>query len=116
MTHETVDGEYVARLVCPICGDDVAIALHRRLRKVFPRGPVVDPTQVCDACREKYLADGVMLINPRSGSFAVLKLEAFERLFDVPVPKGRIAFAEDDLLRFLEREAAAADAAAEAAG
>lgn len=106
----TQDGEYVALLTCPICGGDMGVVLHKRLRKVFTERSVVDPSQVCDACREKYLADGVMLINPRSGSFAVLKLEAFERLFTVPVPKGRIAFADDELLRLLNREAAAAEA------
>jgi hypothetical protein len=33
-----------------------------------------------------------------NGSIAIIKREAFERFFNVPVPEGRIAKAEDGLL------------------
>ena len=56
--------------------------------------PTPDP---CDKCRKQYLKDGVLMME-QTGRLVVLKDEAFKRLFNKPVPKGKVCFVEEGLL------------------
>jgi hypothetical protein len=98
-----MDKSYVTMEKCVICGKPTnALFLDRRLRSVFERYTTT-PTSVCDACRKKYLSEGVMMINPQSGRLLVLKDEAFKRLFpQIPIPKGKITFAEEEVFERIQ--------------
>jgi hypothetical protein len=89
---------YVTLEACPICRKETGtLLLDRRLRDVFEMH-TINPASVCKACREQYLKEGIMLINPHTGSLVVIKEEAYKRLTNKPVPEGRIAFAEEEVL------------------
>jgi hypothetical protein len=95
------DKSYVTIELCPICGGDTgALLMNKRLHKTFGK-QTVNPRTTCGECKEKYLKLGVMLINPETGSLAVLKDEAFVRLFNTPVPAGKIAFAAESVVQQL---------------
>ena len=90
------DKSYVTLAVCPICHEETGtLLLDTRLRDSFENHTVTP--EPCDKCREKYLTNGVMLFNPRSGSLVVLKVEAFTKMFNVPVPEKHIAFCDEDV-------------------
>ena len=92
------DKSYVTMAICPICTEDTGdIVIDMRLRPVFDRRTVFP--EVCTKCRSKYLTQGVLVINPRTGSLVVLKDDAFVRAFDRPVPEKRIAFVEEDVIQ-----------------
>ncbi len=105
--NPTVDPTHVAMAVCPICGETSGVILsteieNGHLKKVFTRKYYVDPTIVCPACREKYLTDGILLINPESCNLAVLKLSAYERIFPGQViTDDHIVFADEALIETL---------------
>jgi len=95
------DKGYVTIELCPICGGDTgALLMNKRLQKSFGKH-TVNPRTTCGECKEKYLEVGVLLINPETGSLAVLKDEAFVRLFNTPVPAGKIAFAAESVVQQL---------------
>ena len=95
------DKSYVTIELCPICGGDTgALLMNKRLHKTFGK-QTVNPRTTCGECKEKYLKVGVLLINPETGCLAVLKDEAFVRLFNVPVPTGKIAFAAEGVVQQL---------------
>lgn len=99
-----MDKSYVTIGACPICqGDLNLLLLDRRLRPKFEMKTVI-PTEVCDKCKEKYLKNGVMLINPNSGKLVVLKDSAFKRMFNKPLPSKKIAFTDDELLDKLQEK------------
>lgn len=104
---ENIDLSHVAMVVCPICGQDSGVVLsttieNGELKKVFDKKRYVDPTIVCPTCREKYLTNGILLINPTSLNLVVLKMEAYLRLFPNPViTNDHIVFAEDELIKIL---------------
>lgn len=89
---------FVTLSVCPICKKETGeLLLDRRLRNTFGMH-TINPTRVCDACKKKYLNKGVMLINPETGSLVVIKDEAYKRIVNKPIPKSKIAFAEETVL------------------
>jgi len=106
-TNPKIDLTHVAMSVCPICGEETGVILstaieNGKLKKVFDHKYYVDPTIVCPTCREKYLTNGIMLINPQSCNLAVLKLSAYERMFPTQViTDDRIVFADDALIEML---------------
>ena len=96
-----MDKSYVTLAVCPICQKDTGeLLLDRRLRPKFEMHTITP--NPCDKCRKKYLSKEVMIMNPNTGRLVVLKDSAFERIMNVPIPKGKIAFAEDELLDKLQ--------------
>lgn len=98
------DKSYVTLEACPICKKETGnLLLDRRLREVFEMH-TINPTSVCEACKKQYLKEGIMLINPHTGSIVVLKEEAYKRIVNKPVPEGRIAFAEEEVLSRLMEE------------
>lgn len=98
------DKSYVTLAVCPICGkENGEILMDRRLKPVFEKH-TTNPVGVCEKCREKYLKHGVMLVNMNSARLVVIKDEAFKRLFNKPIPKGKIVATDDEVLdKFQEK-------------
>lgn len=95
------DKSYVTLEVCPICQKETgSIIMDKRIRPVFNMH-TVNPTNPCKDCKEKYLSMGVMLINPKTGSFAIIKDEAFNRIFKQELPKHKIAFADEEIIQKL---------------
>ena len=85
--------------VCPICKEETGnILMDKRIINVFERH-TINPTNPCDKCREKYLSIGVMLINPETCSLAIIKDEAYTRMFNQKVPIGKIAFAKEQIIQ-----------------
>ena len=93
---------HVGMLMCPICEEPFGILLDTRLKNSLCRKNI-DPTQVCDTCREQYLTGGVMLINPETGDLFVITNEGFKRTFTVPIPPKKIAFVGEQLIALLKR-------------
>ena len=42
-------------LVCPICGESTAIAIHGRLKKDVEAPHSIKDVNLCDKCKEKYI-------------------------------------------------------------
>lgn len=68
------------------------IALDTRLKERFEYGKKILDNSVCPECEEKYLREGVLLIDFSNGSLVVMKDEAFLRLTDnkMKIPPNRI--------------------------
>lgn len=84
---------------CPICGkqkNEIAL-LGSAYKGQAPMSMVTSP-EPCKACRKKYLSQGVMMMNPNTGALTVLKDSAFKKMFNTPIPKGKIAFTEQAVL------------------
>ena len=103
-----MDKSFVTLALCPICHKENGSLLmdtrlttdhngRRKLRETFDMH-TIDPRNPCDQCREQYLTDGVLLFAPEDGSVAVIKDEAFSRIFDRPIPPHKIAFCERQVL------------------
>ena len=92
-----MDKSFVTLATCPICQkENGSLLLDRRLKPTFE---MHTPTlELCEDCKEKYLTDGVMLVNPENGSLVVIKISAFKRMFNTPVPPKHIAFTEQKVL------------------
>jgi len=99
--------------VCMVCGEDKnEIALLGAAYKGQAPMHMVTGIEPCDKCRKKYLeeGDGVLLVEADSnkkptGRVMVIKREAFQRVFSVPVPVHRIALMEDEAYaRLIEGE------------
>jgi len=99
-----MDKSYVTMEVCPICkGDTGNILIDRRIKDVFEKR-TINPRNTCNKCREIYLKEGVLIINPETVSLVVLKEEAFSRLFNIPIPNGKIVFTHEDVIQQLNKE------------
>ena len=85
---------------CMICHEEIILIATRNSSKPMVENDTILP-QICKKCTKKYLTKGVLLINPDSGALVVLKDEAFKRIFNVPKPKGKIAFVEQEVLEML---------------
>jgi hypothetical protein len=97
------DKSYVTILKCPICQEDTGeLLMDRRLKNSFDRYSF-HPAHVCEKCRDKYLSDGVMVINPETCGLIVLKDEAFTRLFDRKIPEGKIVYCELEVLEKVQK-------------
>lgn len=96
--------------VCIVCGEDTGeIALLGAGYKGEAPMRMVTGIEPCEKCRAKYLSVGVLLVEmeerfePKkhiapTGRVTVLKDEAFTRIFEQPVPKGKIAQVEVGIL------------------
>lgn len=90
--------------VCVICGRDKnEIALLGASCKEQAPVRMITGIEPCDECRKEYLEvnDGVLLAEAGrdkkpTGRVIVIKREAFQRVFNVPVPVHRIAWVEDE--------------------
>ena len=100
--HDCGERSYVGMLLCPICEEPLGIVLDGNLEKSLCKKNI-NPTQVCDDCREQYLTGGVMLISPKTGDLFVITDEGFDRTFTVPIPPGKIAFVSEDVIALLKR-------------
>jgi hypothetical protein len=90
-----MENAFVALETCPICNQNTGtILLDRRLRPKFSK-QTINPATTCADCKDKYLKEGVLIINPETGSFVVLKEEGFKRRFNIPIPTQRIVFAKE---------------------
>lgn len=104
-----IDLSHVALVVCPICGQDSGVVLsttieNNELKKVFDKKRYVDPTIVCPKCREKYLKEGILLINPHTLNLVVLRLDAYMRNFpNQVITDDHIIFADNELITILAR-------------
>ena len=77
---------------CIICGKEKnEIALLGATYKEQAPMHMVISIEPCDDCKEKYLTTGIMLVECNeqrkpNGNVAVILLEAFKKIFNVPVP------------------------------
>jgi len=94
-----MDKSYVTMEACPICKKETGNILMDK-RTVFER-KTINPTSPCAECKEKYLSIGVMIINPKTGSLAIIKDEAYIRIFNPVLPKHKIAFADEAIIQKL---------------
>jgi len=90
---------------CMICKEEVILMANRDSSKPLPPKGSILP-EVCDKCREQYLKDGILIINPDSGDLIVIKETAFKKIFkDVDkVLKLRICLAEQGIIDYLRGE------------
>ena len=72
---------HVGMVLCCICHEPFEIVSNRQLKPTLYR-EIIIPGEVCDKCRNSYLKEGVMLINPDTGSLVVVKDEALERILN----------------------------------
>jgi len=102
--------------LCILCGEEkgeIAL-LGASYKEEAPKKMVLDVVP-CDKCKEKYLSQGVLLIeaikeynaknqemNVPTGRLVVLRFVAFKKLFNAKVPKQKIVFVEKGLLDKLE--------------
>jgi len=94
------DKRYVGMQICPVCRkESTGILLDRGLKDSLPRESLgIEP---CDKCKDKYLKNGTMLINPETMDLKIIKDSAFKRIFNKDIPKKKIAFCEQGVLDFL---------------
>lgn len=98
--------EIISLQLCFICRkESTGILLQNRNMNKPKLNPKTIGLEVCDKCKKKYLNKGVLLIgyklkdkNYISGNFAVIKDRAFKKIFNVEIPKGKIAFCEEEVL------------------
>jgi hypothetical protein len=55
------------------------ILLDKRMKKSLCKNNII-PGRVCEKCEEKYLKEGILLMNPETGSLVVIKDEVFKNL------------------------------------
>lgn len=94
---------------CIICKEDTGeIALLGAMSKEQAPMHSITSIEPCKKCKEKYLSNGVMLVEATTtykghygeptreptGLITVLKDEAFTRIFNQPIPKGKICMVE----------------------
>jgi hypothetical protein len=97
--------------VCIICGKETGeIALLGAAYKGEAPHRMVTGVEPCGECRDKYLKEGVLLLEatmeqhggkqiPKpTGGLLVIKLEAFKRMCNVAVPPGHITYVEPGVL------------------
>ena len=90
---------------CIICGKEKneIVLLGSAYKEQAPM-QMVTSLEPCDDCKEKYLKEVVLLIEsdngktPSTGNLAVIKVEAFKKIFNVEVPIHHIAFVETGML------------------
>jgi len=98
-----MEKSYVTLALCPICKEETGeLLMDRRLKPTFEMHTIV-PHSVCEKCREKYLKEAVLLINPKTGSLVVIKDEAFKGMFNKDIPPQRIAFCDEEVLEKINK-------------
>ena len=97
---------------CIVCGKDTGeVALLGNAYKGEAPMHMVIGVEPCGECREKYLKEGVMLVEANmeisksgkphykpTGNLMIIKESAFSRIFTVDVPQHHIAFVEIGVL------------------
>lgn len=91
---------------CIICGKDFEIVLFGgAIKEEAPMHCGVRSPEPCEDCKKKYLKEGVLLIEIENenegvltGRIAVIKDEAFNRVFNTSLPEKKIAFVEIGVL------------------
>lgn len=100
---------------CFVCGEDkgeIAL-LGNAYKEEAPMKMVLD-IKPCDKCTDKYLKEGVLLVEadrqygkngkPKmtpTGKFAIIKDQAFNRIFNCALPPQKIAYMEIGVLEKL---------------
>lgn len=86
---------------CMICRTDV-ILMAMKNGTILPENDTIMP-KVCQKCTEKYLKEGILLINPNNSAFVVIKDSLFSQIFDDTIlpPDNRICFTEQNVLDFI---------------
>lgn len=89
---------------CILCGKDKneIVLLGAAYKEQAPMH-MVTSLEPCDECKAKYLTDGIMLAEVDidknlTGRVVVIKVEAFQKLFSIPVPPKHITIVEQGLL------------------
>jgi hypothetical protein len=87
----------VTLTVCPICRQETGdLLLDMQLEDRFDRHTMT--LEPCQACREKYLTHGVLLIAHKTNRIVVITDDAFARMFDMDLPPKKIAFCEEGVM------------------
>jgi hypothetical protein len=95
------------------------ILLDRRLKNSLPRNNMI-PGRVCDKCEKTYLSQGILIMNPETGSMAVIKDAALKRIMNnIPESqkileqaiKRRRCFAGEEIVQLFIEAGKEADAA-----
>lgn len=96
--------------LCIICHEPKGVALLGRLKddKEAPRDGVYSMIP-CDDCREKYLKEGVLILEADydgtpTCDLVVIKEEAFKTLTTTAIPESRIARMPKDMFNELFRK------------
>lgn len=92
--------------ICIICGKDTGdLALLGAAYKDKAPMHMITSIEPCKECKEEYLTKGILLIESSeenkkkpTGNMAVVKTEAFTKIFNIPIPKDHICFIETGLL------------------
>lgn len=99
-------GEVTMVKDCMICHEEQILIATKDQRQPLPPKDSILP-QVCEECTKKYLKEGILIVNPNTGKLAVLKEEAFVKIFSgVDTKKAlemRVCFAEEQVLDMLLR-------------
>ena len=85
---------------CILCGkskNEIAL-LGAGYKGEAPMNMVTSP-EPCAKCKKKYLSKGTMMVDPNTGDLIVMKDTAFNKMFNKPIPKQKIAFTDQDLLK-----------------
>ncbi len=83
---------------CMVCRREVILLARKNAKAEMPEKGSILP-QVCPDCREKYLKEGLLMINPENADYLVIKDEAFKGLFPEADLKGhRIVFTEQRVI------------------
>jgi len=72
---------HVGMVLCTICQEPMEILLDRRLKKSLCRNNII-PGRVCEECGGKYLSEGILIMNPDTGSLVVVKDEALHSIMN----------------------------------
>lgn len=75
------DKSHVGMVLCSICQEPMEILLDRKLKKSLCRNNII-PGRVCDECGKKYLSEGILIMNPDTGSLVVVKDEALHSIMN----------------------------------
>jgi len=96
--------------LCILCGKEKnEIALLGAHYKDKAPMHMITGIEPCGACKEKYLKEGVMLVEATegakgpviTGNVLVLKDEAFKRIIDKPIPRPKVAYMEPEAFQML---------------
>lgn len=93
---------------CIMCGKDKnEIALLGAAYKEKAPMHMVTSIEPCEDCKNQYLSKGVLLFESLdgktpTGSFAVIKDEAFQKMFSMEIPKHKICFVDSEIIKFIQ--------------